>query len=217
MIKIVVIEDESFWQQAICRTLMEHGLFEVTGVISTVVQARQAIEQIEADLIILDVSLGMHPQGGVELAYEWKHKQLNIPPIFMLTSHEDPAFISECFAAGATNYLCKRDLTRLCLEIENVLSGRMGMVSYVAHALRTDYLRLREISDREQLTPMERTILYYVHQGVPQSRIADIICISPRTIKNHVNSILRKMNVKSSKEAALRAELRGWLKSDNLL
>lgn len=82
--------------------------------------------------------------------------------------------------------------------------------------MREEFRRLKKLEQEYKkkdmksiITPAELQVLEMIHQGKKQTEIADQTFVSIRTIKNHVNHILRKLGVKSSKEAADKAKENG--------
>ena len=78
----------------------------------------------------------------------------------------------------------------------------LGFHPSAAAVLRKEFLRMKQQENENLLTPAEKEVLKLIDKGNTQSEIEEILFITKRTIKNHVNKILKKVGVKSSKEAA---------------
>ena len=218
MIRIVLVEDEPFWRDAVQTMFSEYADLQIVKMLDSVDKARDffATEHLHhqpIDLVLLDVTLGKETYGGIDLAYEFmlRRDEFRSMRWLMLTSYDQEELIAEFFAAGASNYLCKSNLNQVVRLIRDVFEERDALDQLPANALRKAFQKLREESDRRRLTGTEKTILSYIHQGNSILSISRIIHVAERTVKNHINRILRKLNVQSSKEAARLAVHRGWL------
>ncbi len=214
MIRVMVVEDEPFWQQAVAFELTSYDDIELISLCDSISTASNEYEKMAPDVIVLDVSLGNQARAGIAFAHhvdsnrQFSDKQ---PHVVMLTSHDESELIADCFAAGVSNYLCKKDIGRLPMVIQGVVQQRDVLTSYAGNALRQGFMKLREQADKDLLTEKEKEVLHYIHMGHALSKIANLMFVTSQTIKNHVNKILKKLDVTSSKEAAKLAARKGWL------
>jgi DNA-binding NarL/FixJ family response regulator len=132
------------------------------------------------------------------------------PEIFviMLTVAADEASVIEAILAGACGYLLKD------AAIEEVVAAvRAGAhgESLITPRIATDLLRLVRAGSgaigarRPQLTEREQEVLRLLIEGRDNAEIAQALFISPSTVKNHVSSILDKLDVDNRVQAAVRA------------
>ena len=106
--------------------------FEVVGAVRDGRAALEAVAGLQPDLLVLDIS--MPALSGLEAARELQ-RQGTGPKIVFLTVHEEPEFIRESFATGASAYVIKPRLaTDLAMAIREVLAGR----SFVSPTLSRD-------------------------------------------------------------------------------
>jgi NarL family two-component system response regulator LiaR len=117
--------------------------------------------------------------------------------------------------AGATSYLPKTvDLNGLLDAIRVTYRGECVLPPAVAGVVVS---RLADEDGRQQeggLTDRELGVLTLVAQGYTNDRIANQLGLSTRTVEAHLTHIFNKLNVNSRTEAALLAQRKGWIKTD---
>ncbi|HTG71654.1 MAG TPA: LuxR C-terminal-related transcriptional regulator, partial [Candidatus Udaeobacter sp.] len=92
----------------------------------------------------------------------------------------------------------------------------------VAERMREEFRRLKQLEREfeakklnDLITPSELQLLDLIDQGYTQPQIADKLVVSIRTVKNHVNHILKKLNLTGSREAANKAKEMGLFQKKN--
>ena len=127
----------------------------------------------------------------------------------MLTVSEDGADLTECMRIGARGYLLKNinvdfllDSIRRAVDGDSVLSPEM--TTKLVARLRSPESN-KSSAEIESLTPRERETLAWLAKGVSNKHIARGLDVAESTIKVHVQSILRKLNLSSRVQAAVYA------------
>ena len=164
------------------------------------------VEQIKPDIVLLD--LDMPTMSGNEALAQI----LEIDPtmkVLMLTVSEDGDDLAECMRLGAVGYLLKKiDADFLLQSIRHAVAGDSvispEMTSKLVMKLRNDSFRTSSATaDIESLTPRERQTLAWLARGVSNKEIARTLDLAESTVKVHVQSVLRKLNIKSRVQAAV--------------
>jgi two-component system nitrate/nitrite response regulator NarL len=127
----------------------------------------------------------------------------------MLTVSEDGDDLVECMRLGARGYLLKKINTdfllsgiRHAVEGDSVLSPEM--TSKLVMKIRRDHASpATPVTDVNSLTPRERETLAWLAKGVSNKEIARALDLAESTVKVHVQSILRKLNLSSRVQAAV--------------
>jgi DNA-binding NarL/FixJ family response regulator len=209
-IRILIVEDDKDWLRGLSSYLAKESDLEVTATAETREQAVQAIQNQEVDVILMDIMLSGRMEG-IDLTEEVI--QYSQARVIMLTSLEEKKVIFDAFQAGAIDYQIKSNFEEIPDAIRAAYLKKSPINAAVAEQMRNEFRRLKELEqnykykDMKQLiTPSEVQVLEMIHQGHTQTEIADHFVISIRTVKNHVNHILKKMGVSSSKEAADKAK-----------
>ncbi|HVZ83992.1 MAG TPA: response regulator transcription factor [Terracidiphilus sp.] len=156
----------------------------------------------EVDVLLLD--LRMPGMNGVETLHALSRAKVNARPI-ILTSYETDEDIYRAVQAGAQGYLLKDAPQADMIEaIRTVHSGKRYFPRAIAE-------RLAERMMRTDLTTRELEVLQMLARGLTNKEIGRVLDISGNTVRNHVNSIIEKLDVSDRTEAATTAIHRGLI------
>lgn len=202
----VVIADDHVPLRALVRSGLEAGGCEVCGEGASANEAVELALLHEPDVVVLDIHM---PGNGIQAAREISER-LPQTAIIMLTASQDDEDLFESLRAGASGYLLKHtDPRELPLAFRRVLAGEAAMtpalVSRVLESFRAPKLSARRRTSRmDELSPREREIMELLADGLPTDSVAKKLALSPVTVRVHISSVLRKLQVKD-RQAALRA------------
>lgn len=203
-IRVFLVEDDPVWRKGLIDFLNKEPDLTVVGEAGFKAEAIERFLPAKADVVLMDINLTENNLDGIETAIEFMALQAD-SKIIMLTSLTDEAVIVESFSAGAVNYISKSSFREIPDAIRAAHNSQSAIHPTAAAALRNEFLRLKNDENQKLLSPAERDILQLIHQGHTQTQIEQSLHITKRTIKNHINRILKKMGVKTSKEAAAKA------------
>ncbi|QDS37134.1 response regulator [Brevibacillus brevis] len=203
-IRVFLVEDDPVWRKGLIDFLNKEPDLTVVGEAGFKAEAIERFLPAKADVVLMDINLTENNLDGIETAIEFMALQAD-SKIIMLTSLTDGAVIVESFSAGAVNYISKSSFKEIPDAIRAAHNSQSAIHPTAAAALRNEFLRLKNDENQKLLSPAERDILQLIHQGQTQTQIEQSLHITKRTIKNHINRILKKMGVKTSKEAAAKA------------
>ncbi|WP_019120407.1 response regulator transcription factor [Brevibacillus massiliensis] len=204
-IRVFIVEDDADWQKGLADYLEKQADLAVVGTAQTKEAALAWFRQMDADVVLMDINLTENNLDGIEAALELAELRPDCK-LIMLTSLTADDVIIEAFSAGAVNYIGKSDFREIPEAIRAAHSRQSSIHPTAAAVLRQEFLRLKSEADQKLLSPAEKELLQLIHQGQTQSQIEKTLHITRRTIKNHINRILKKMGVKTSKEAAAKAK-----------
>lgn len=191
-IRILIVDDHPVVQAGLTSMLMTHSSVEVVGSASNGKEALAMAKQLMPDVILLD--LRMSGMSGIEVLRGLREMKTTARAI-ILTSFETDENIYRAFEAGAQGYLLKDTSQLLMLEaIAVVHAGRR----YIPGDIAT---RLAERMMRSSLTAREQHILEMLAKGLTNKQIGCALTISDNTVRNHVNSIMEKLEVSDRTEA----------------
>ncbi|MBU8713410.1 response regulator transcription factor [Brevibacillus sp. FSL K6-0770] len=203
-IKVFLVEDDPVWRKGLIDYLNKEPDLAVVGEAGTKAEAVERFLNAGADIVLMDINLTENNLDGIETAMELISLQADCK-IIMLTSLTAEDVIVESFSAGAVNYISKSSFKEIPEAIRAAHNRQSAIHPTAAAALRNEFLRLKNEENQKLLSPAEKDILQLIHQGKTQTQIEQSLHITKRTIKNHINRILKKMGVKTSKEAASKA------------
>ncbi|OPH52044.1 hypothetical protein BC351_33305 [Paenibacillus ferrarius] len=193
-LKILVVEDDPIWLMCICDYLERETDMKGCHRASNKEEAIQICREVCPDVVLMDIHFSDGKFDGIDAVLEIK--TFMETKIIMLTSFTEKEMIINSFAAGAVSYVAKSDYKKL----PSVIRAAMCEITPI-QTLMSDYLRLRKEGQLAALTQAEKEVFGLIEQGFTQSQIEKKLYKSSSTIKNQVNRILKKFNVRSSKEA----------------
>jgi two-component system, NarL family, response regulator len=204
--RIRIVDDHPVVRAGLTSMLGTQAELEVIGSASSGEEALAKLRQVEPDVLLLD--LRMHGLSGVDTLMAMKRSAHDVR-VIILTSFETDEDIYRAVQAGAHGYLLKDTSLREMVEaIRTVHAGKRYIPRDIA-------ARLAERMMRTDLTPREIEILKLLSKGPTNKEIGRALSISENTVKNHVNSIIEKLEVSDRTEAATTAIQRGLISVDD--
>lgn len=216
-IRVGLVEDDPDWRRGLADYLDREPDMEVVWKASGADELHAALSDCHppADVVLMDIMLGDSPEG-IRLAEETALS--TEARIIMLTSMEEKELIFRAFQAGAIDYQVKSCFEQLPGAVRAAYAKQSPISPAAAERLREEFRRLKAVEReyevqklKDMITPSELQLLGLIDQGYTQPQIADKLFITLRTVKNHVNSILKKLGMQGSKEAAQRVKEMGLL------
>jgi two-component system, NarL family, response regulator len=199
-IRILIVDDHPVVLAGLTSMLSTQPDFEVVGSASGGEEALQVLAAQSADIVLLD--LRMPGMSGIETLLALKAGRINVRSI-ILTSFETDEDIYRSVQAGAQGYLLKGAPQADVVDaIHTVHAGKRYFPSPIA-------ARLAERMMRSNLTARELEVLNMLARGLTNKEIGSALQISGNTVRNHVNSIIEKLEVSDRTEAATTAIQRG--------
>ena len=199
-IRILIVDDHPVVLAGLTSMLSTQPDFEVVGSASGGEEAMQMLRTRTADILLLD--LRMAGMNGVDTLLAIRAERIHVRAI-ILTSFETDEDIYRSVQAGAQGYLLKGAPQSDMVEaIHAVHAGRRYLPRHIA-------ARLAERIMRTELTARELEVLQMLARGLTNNEIGNALEISGNTVRNHVNSIIEKLEVSDRTEAATTAIQRG--------
>lgn len=223
-IRVWIVEDDLDWLRGLVAYIDKEPDMKVIWTASKAEDVRQALQEgiqqtLPPDVVLMDIMLEGRPEG-VLLAEEASITAG--AKVIMLTSMEEKDLIFRSFQAGAIDYQIKSDFESLPDAIRSASRSQSPINAAVAERMREEFRRLKQLEREfeakklgDLITPSELQLLDLIDQGYTQPQIADKLVVSIRTVKNHVNHILKKLNLSGSREAANKAKEMGLFHKKN--
>lgn len=205
-IRILIVDDHPVVRAGLTSMLGTQVELQVIGSASSGEEALAMIQRDAPDVVLLD--LRMPGLNGIDMLVAAKKSGSQVRAI-ILTSYETDEDIYRAVQAGAQGYLLKDTPFKEMLEaIRTVNAGKRYIPRQIAQ-------RLAERMMRTELTARELEILKMLAKGPTNKQIGHALGISDYTVRNHVNSIIEKLEVSDRTEAATTAIQRGIITVDD--
>lgn len=209
-INVLLIEDDATWLSIIEEEIVQNPRIQVVARATERHQAiHLALQLPQLDLIVADMMLTMNSLDGIEIARTVLPRRA--VPMIILTSVSEQEVILDAFAAGAINYVSKRNVDQLTDTIVAIADGQNVIAPQTADILLQEFMRLKQEQAADLLTRSELEVLQLLEQQYTQDQVANQLYISSATVKKHVSNILKKLNVHSTKDAINTARHKGIL------
>ncbi|GAA2443814.1 response regulator transcription factor [Streptomyces macrosporus] len=221
-VRVMVVDDHPMWRDAVARDLAEAG-FEVVATAGDGPQAVRRARATEPDVLILDLNLPGLP--GVEVCRQLVGSgsgsgsgAASAPRVLVLSASGEHADVLEAVKSGATGYLVKSASTEELLEaVRRTAAGDPVFTPGLAGLVLGEYRRLAGRSEPKtpdepaapRLTERETEVLRLVAKGLSYKQIAERLVISHRTVQNHVQNTLGKLQLHNRVELVRYAIERG--------
>jgi DNA-binding NarL/FixJ family response regulator len=157
------------------------------------------------DLALVDLSL---PDGRGSAVIR-RLKSGGTRMVAAVTVMDDDASVEEALAAGADGYILKdAEPSLLAHRIERLVAGEPSLSPTIARRVLARFAKQASAPVEDILSEREREVLSLVARGLRANEVATLLKISHHTVRDHLKSIYRKLDVSSRAEAALEAQRR---------
>ncbi len=202
-LKVLLVDDHRLIRKAISTLLSNEDEIDTVWEASNANGCFQLMEMESPDIVLMDISLD--DIDGITITKELlqKHPQLKV---IILSMHMEENYIKQSIKAGAKGYILKNspheDLVNAVFE---VAQGGQYFAQEVSKIMAQNYLMAEKTTDSryhkdEILTKRELEIVKLVTEGLNNQKIADLLCISHRTVDTHRTNIMQKVKVKNVAE-----------------
>ncbi|GAA3456785.1 response regulator transcription factor [Dactylosporangium matsuzakiense] len=198
-LRVMVVDDHPMWREGVARDLAEAG-YEVVAAVGEGAQAVRIAPSVRPDVVVLDLQLP--DSSGVEVI---QGVLASCPGarILMLSASGEQQDVLDAVKAGATGYLVKSAAREEFLAaVQRTAQGDAVFTPGLAGLVLGEFRRLASVTraedpDAPRLTERETEVLRLVAKGVTYKEIAERLVLSHRTVQNHVQNTLGKLQLHS--------------------
>lgn len=206
--RLVLIDDHPLFRAGVARILSTEPDLSVVGEGSSAEEAIELVASLAPDILLLDIDI---PGNGISSLRAIRNASPSTR-VILLTAAVSEQLLAEGFRAGAKGYVLKGVPAR---ELASIIRSVYAGQGYAPPSLAAGLLTLQSFAPvaenqeplivRAKLTEREQQILDLIANGSSNKQIAVLLCLTEKTVKNHMTSIMQKLHVRNRVEAALLA------------
>jgi two-component system response regulator NreC len=211
-IRVVLADDHAVVRAGLRRVLEAESDIEVVGEASNVRDAVFEVRAQKPDVIVMDVV--MPGTSGIEGTPLVLHEAPEAK-VLVLSMQDDPRYVREAFAQGASGYVLKEAAdTEVVEAVRQVANGQQYLHPALGARLLESEARQREEEASDPLSEREREVLRMLALGHTNQEIAKLLYISVRTAESHRAHIMQKLRLGTRAELVRYALAHGLLEED---
>ncbi|MFS0725869.1 response regulator [Paenibacillus sp. 1P07SE] len=229
-IKVLIADDHQLFREGLKRILNMEDDLEVIGECGNGIQVLEFCNRQKPEVVLMDINMPI--ENGV-IATERLRDIFPDVKVIILSIHDDESYVFETLRKGATGYLLKdMEAEALVNAIRSVVNGHAYIHPKVTGKLINQLRRMTYLDEigagsgaaaseetgvkfvageNNPLTRREAEVLRLMAEGKSNKNIGEFLYISEKTVKNHVSSILQKMEVDDRTQAVINSIKNGWV------
>ncbi|GAB4264844.1 MAG: response regulator transcription factor [Deferrisomatales bacterium] len=209
--KVVLVEDHTILREGLRALLSSDPELEVVGECADGREAIACAQALRPDVMLLDLSMPRVSGLAALKAIKQSSPQTRV---LVLTVHKTEEYVFEALQAGADGYVLKdSSANELRVALESIQKGLRYVSPSVSSPVIEGYLGGRPAAEPDSpfrtLTQREREVLKLVAEGYKNREIADLLCISAKTVEKHRSNLMRKLDLHSVSELTAYAIRKG--------
>lgn len=210
-IRVLIADDHAVVRQGIRMVLETDPQLKVVADVPSGEEAIEKVHELHPDVVVMDVA--MPGLSGFEATQRIHEAHADVK-ILALTVHDSEAYIFQMLRAGAVGYVLKRAPAAEVIEaVKAAFRGEAILHPSVAKLLIRDYLtrveKGQESTSFDQLSKREREIVKLIAEGSTNRDIAEMLCLSIKTVQAHRANFMRKLGLHDRTELVKYAIRRG--------
>ena len=197
-IRVIVADDHPLLRAGLISVLNASTDLRVVGEAGNGAEVLRAIDDLTFDVLLLDVS--MPGKSGLDLLRQIRKDNPRLP-ILIVSSHPEDQYALRAIKAGASGYVTKMSAPAdLVTAVRTVSNGRKFITPGLAELLADHIERPDDGTPHESLSDREFQTLKMIAAGHSLTHIAEVLCISVKTVSVYRSRLLEKMRMKSNVE-----------------
>ncbi len=189
---VLIVDDHDIIREGIKNILRNQPSYKVVGDAGDGEEALKKAQELKPDILLLDIT--MPKKGGLDIIPQINRVSKNTK-ILIISVHKADAYIMMALKAGVRGYLNKENAAEELLPaLRKITAGHVYLSDTAsAYLLKKTSQSPSELAAEKILTGKEEEVLRLVAEGKTAKEIADTLFISPRTVENYKNNILKKL------------------------
>ncbi len=195
-IRILIADDHTILRQGIRSLLEREPDIQVIGEAEDGHTAIKLAGELQPDVVLMDISMPL--LNGLEATRQIRRDSPSVK-VLILSMYDNEDYIRQSLSAGAMGYILKdADVNELLAAIRAVYQNDAVLSPAITRLVIEDYLRWGDRSNvdlSDGLSPREREVLQLIAEGHTNKQIAEILCISVKTVQAHRANIMSKLDL----------------------
>ena len=230
IIKLVIADDHQLFREGLKRILNRESDMEVIGECGDGIRVLELCNITQPDIVLMDINMPL--ENGVK-ATEKLREFFPEVKVIILSLHDDESYVFETLRKGASGYLLKdMEAESLINAIRSVSAGyayihpkvtgklinQLRRMTYLDKAgIMANGISIKETgvkyvpNENSSLSRRQAEVLRLMAEGKSNKLIGEFLFISEKTVKNHVSSILQKLEAVDRTQAVILAIKNGWV------
>jgi two-component system response regulator NreC len=200
-IRVVLVDDHHLLRFGVANLFTTSNDFEIVGEASDGLSGLRIIEKKRPDVVILDIT--MEGLSGLDMIQPIRS---TVPRtrIIIYSMHDDPHFIAQAMKTGSSGYVLKSDPVEELIKAAREVHGNQAYLSSTVTTRLVNSMITGEVTppadSYPSLSPREKELSSFIAKGYNTKRIAEVLCISPKTVRVHRANIMKKLSCKTTSE-----------------
>jgi DNA-binding NarL/FixJ family response regulator len=199
--KVLLVDDHPVVRQGLALLIGREPDLLVCGEADGAHSAFQAIETLQPDIVVLDISLA--GPDGLDVLKEIRARSGSLP-VLILSMHDESIYAERALRAGANGYIMKQEATeKVLIAIRKILRGDVYLSERLTSAMLNQFVHGSDTiksSPIVSLTDRELEIFRLIGEGHSTRQIADELHLSVKTIESHQAHIKEKLALRNARE-----------------
>jgi DNA-binding NarL/FixJ family response regulator len=196
-IRLFLADDHTIVRQGLAKLLNAEPDLKVIGEAENGREAVKKVEKLQPDVVLMDIAMPL--MNGIEATRQIT-RLTPAPKVIILSMHTHDRYISELLRMGASGYLLKDASGRDIIQaIRAVVKGDTYLSPSISRRVVEDYVSMKNQSAGEDLygtlSNREREVFQMIAESRATQDIAEILCLSPSTVKTHRARIMEKLKI----------------------
>jgi two-component system, NarL family, response regulator NreC len=212
VIRALVVDDHAVVRAGIRLLLDREDDIEVVGEAGSARDAVFNVRSLQPDVVLLDVV--MPGESGIEVLPSLL-KESPASKVLVLSMQDDPSYVREAFAAGASGYVLKEAADEeVVAAVREIADGGSYVHPALGARMVTAEAQARAAAEADPLSDREREVLRLLALGHTNQEIAKMLYISVRTAETHRAHIMQKLGLSTRAELVRYALSHGLLEQE---
>jgi len=196
IIRILLVDDHAILREGIRALLEDEPDMAVIGEAEDGRTAVRLACQLKPDVVLMDIAMPL--LNGLEATRQIRHDCPGVN-VLILTMHENDEYIHQALTNGAKGYILKDATAHELIDaIHAIQRGEAILSPAITRLVIENYLRwggIQKDSSTNGLSPREREVLQLIAEGYSNKHIAEILCISIKTVQTHRMNLMAKLDL----------------------